>query len=84
MHWKIIHKKRDIKNRDSMLYSCDSCPGKNGIHEFLISVFKEADDDEVVSFKQWIKNEKFINLATFPLPLMNTWINCAHNYIDKL
>ena len=59
----------NIENRDCMLDSCDDCPGENGICEFLTSVFEEADDDEVVSFKQWIKNEKFTNLATFQLPL---------------
>ena len=52
-----------------MLHSCIDCLRENCIHGFLTSVFKKADDDDVVSFKQWIKNEKFTNLATFQLPL---------------
>ena len=72
----MIHKKRHIENRDCILNSCDDCPGENDIHEFLTSVFKEADDDEIVSFKQWFKNEKITNLATFQLPL--------NEYMDEL
>ena len=73
----------NIENRDCMLHSCDDCPGEKGIREFLTSVFKEADDDEVVSFKQWIKNEKFTNLATFQLPL-NEYIDELCSQLDKL
>ena len=59
-----------------MLLSCEDCPGQNGIDEFLTSVFAETDNDEVVLFKQWTKNEKVTNLATFQLP----W----NEYIDEL
>ena len=52
-----------------MSHSCDDCPAENSICEFLTSAFEEANDGEVVSFKLWIKNEKFTNLATFQLPL---------------
>ena len=40
IHWKIIHKKDTLKTRTVwMLHSCDDCPGEDGIHEFLTSVF---------------------------------------------
>ena len=65
-----------MENKDCMLHSCDHCPGEKGIREFLTSVFEEADDGEVVSFKQWIKNKKFTNLATFQLP--------PNEYMDEL
>ena len=52
-----------------MLHPCDDCPGENGSREFHTSVSKQVDDDKVVSFKQWIKNEKFNNLAIFQLPV---------------
>ena len=76
IYWKMIHKKRNFENRDFMLHSCDDFPGENGICEFLMLVFKESDDDEVASFKQWMKNEKFPNPATFQLPL--------NDYMDEL
>ena len=66
-----------------MLHSCDDCPGANDICEFLTSAFEKADDDEVVSFKQWIKNEKFTNLATFQLPL-NEYMDELCSPLDKL
>ena len=71
----------NIENRDCMLHSCDDCPGGNGVCEFLTSGFEEADDDEVVSFKQWIKNETFTNLATFQLPL-NEYIDYLYSQLD--
>ena len=84
IHSKVIYKKRHIENRGCMLHSCGDCPGENGICEFLTSVFEEAGDhDEVVSFKQWIKNEKFTNLATFQLPL-NEYIDELCSELDKL
>ena len=52
-----------------MLHSRDDCPAENSICEFLTSAFEEANGGEVASFKLWIKNEKFTNLATFQLPL---------------
>ena len=73
----------NIENRDCMLHSCDDCPGENGICEFLTSAFEEADDDEIVSIKQWIKNEKFANLATFQLPL-NEYIDELCSQLNKL
>ena len=69
--------------KTTCLHSCGDYPGENGISEFLTSVFEEADDDEVVSFKQWIKNEKFTNLATFQLPL-NEYIDELCSQLDKL
>ena len=83
VHWEIIHKKRHIENRDCMLHSCDECPGENDNCEFHTSVSKQADDDKVVSFKQWIKNEKFKNLATFQLPL-NEYMDELYSQLDKL
>ena len=72
-----------MENRDCMLHSCGNCPGENDICDFLTSVFVEADDDEVVPFKQWIKNEKFTNLTTFQLPL-NKYIDELCSQLDKL
>ena len=46
-------------------------------------VFKESDDDEVASFKQWMKNEKFPNPATFQLPL-NDYMDELCSQLDKL
>ena len=66
-----------------MLHSCDDCPGETVICEFLTSVFEEVDDDEVVSFKQGIKNLKFTNLGTFQLPL-NEYMNELCSQLDKL
>ena len=66
-----------------MLHSCDNCPGETVICEFLTSVFEEVDDDEVVSFKQGIKNLKLTNLGTFQLPL-NEYMNELCSQLDKL
>ena len=75
-----------------MLHSFNDCQGDNVICEFLTSIFEEADDDEVVSFKQWIKNEKFTNLPTFQL-LLSEFIDgmCSqlvklqfHHYVSKV
>ena len=73
----------NMENRDCMLHSRGNCPGENDICDFLTSVFVEADDDEVVPFKQWIKNEKFTNLTTFQLPL-NKYIDELCSQLDKL
>ena len=42
----------NIENRDCMLHSYQECWEDNGICEFLTSVLEEADNDEIVSFKQ--------------------------------
>ena len=66
-----------------MLHSYNDCPGENSICEFLTPIFEEADDDEVVSFKQRIKNEKFTHLATVQLPL-NKYMDELRSQLDKL
>ena len=68
----------NIENRYYMLHWCDDCPGKNGIHEFLASFFEEADDDEVKSSKQWIKNGNSQIMPSFSNHWMNASMNCAH------
>ena len=83
IHSKMIHEKIHIENRGCMLHTCDDCPGENGVREFLTSVSQEADDNEVLLFKQYIKNEKFTNLATFQLPL-NEYMDELGSQLDKL
>ena len=77
---------RHIENRDCCIYMMT--PGENNIREFLTSVFEEADDEEVESFKQWIKNEKLTNVATFQLPLNEYMYELDklrfHHFVSKL
>ena len=43
-------RKKDTLKTDCCIYMMT--PGENNIREFLTSVFEEADDEEVESFKQ--------------------------------
>ena len=56
----------DLSKRDCMLHNCDECPGVDTFREHLEDLFDRNgfDDHEIVSYKQWVKEEKFTNLIS--------------------
>ena len=49
----------DVEKRNCMLHLCDSCPGKEGLSNYLKNVFEENEYDlyDIVGYKQWVHTD---------------------------
>ena len=81
-----------VENRNCMLHYCDSCPGKEGLNEYLLQVFSACDVDaeDNINFKQWVHTDR-TTLVSQQLP-MNEFITqvCTafhelrhHHFVSK-
>ena len=84
IHWKMIHKKKKHwKQEFYVIFMWWLSRREWHLWDSHIS-FEEADDDDGIGlFKQWIKNEKFTNLAIFQSPL-NECMDELCSQLDKL
>ena len=68
----------DVTSRDCMLHKCDECPFKDKIRDILDTLFIENDffEDDLVTYKQRMKKEKYTNLVTLQL--------AVNDYIEEI
>ena len=60
----------DVTRRDCMMHSCDACPGKTALNEYLMKIFTEnnVDTDDSICYKQWLHTDR-TTLVDLHLPL---------------
>ena len=67
-----------------MLHLCDSCPGKEGLFNYLKNVFEENeyDLDDIVKYKQWVQTDKTTLIDTSAT--IEDFVSLACGVFDKL
>lgn len=73
----------DETSQDCMLHNCYECPGEDKLRDTFDKLFIENDflEDDLVTYKQWMKKVKFTNLFTLQLTV-NDYIEeicCKHD-----
>ncbi|XP_065669184.1 uncharacterized protein LOC136088691 [Hydra vulgaris] len=71
-----------IKNRDCMLHSCDKCPAKKVLLDYIDTLFTEKEISEV-NFYQWQKSNYQCTLVPATLPL-DEFIEMVYEQLDSL
>ena len=73
-----------IENRTCMMQSCDSCPGKTTLIEYLTELFStnDFDMDDIINYKQWMHTDR-TNLVSLQISLQE-FIDAICDAIDSL
>ena len=73
-----------IENRTCMMQSCDSCPGKTTLKEYLTELFStnDFDMDDIINYQQWMHTDR-TNLVSLQISLQE-FIDAICDAIDSL
>lgn len=60
----------NLESRECMLHLCDSCPGKDGLQNYLMTVFtnNDMDMDDMITYMQWVYTDR-TTLVSLQQPL---------------
>ncbi|XP_071948717.1 uncharacterized protein [Antedon mediterranea] len=74
----------NVETRDCMMLSCNSCPGKVALMEFLTEKFSEnlIDMDDNINYKQWMHTDR-TTIVSLQAPLQE-FLEMVCNSFDKL
>lgn len=81
-----------IDNRNCMMQSCDNCPGKIALKDYITELFSsnEVDLDDIITYKQWMHTDRtaLVSLQTSLEEFIDTVCNAVdslrqHHFITK-